>query len=99
MQVHIEINATVLNNGQTEISIAGLKKSGENDSAGGDAKEDERINLVGSENHGEIGSGESADPVFSDNDSVSRGSERWVYVPLRFLKQFLMLRRRLDCAN
>ena len=86
MQIRIEIGATVLDDGEAEIGVAGLKKSGEDDATGSDAEEDERVKVVDAENHGEVGTGESANPMLGDNDFVFHGSERRVDAAQRFLK-------------
>jgi hypothetical protein len=70
VQIRVKIGATVLDDGEAEIGVAGLKKSGEDNATGGDAEEDERVKIVDPENHGEVGTGESANTMLGDNDFV-----------------------------
>jgi hypothetical protein len=99
VQIRVEIGATVLNDGQAEICVACLKKSGEDNATCRDAEEDERVKIVGAENHGEVGTRESANTMLGDNDFIFDGSERRGDAAQGFLKQFLMLWRSLDCAE
>ena len=99
MQIRIEISTAVLDDRDAEIGVARLKKSGQDNATGSNAEENERANVVCAENHREVGTGESADTVLYDDDFVFCGSERRVDVAQWFLKQALMLRRSLDCAQ
>ena len=99
VQIGIEIGAAVLDYCESVIGVTGLKKSGENDATGRDAEQDERLNIVGAENHGQVGTGEGAHTMLGDDDFAFRGRERRVDASQWLLKQTLMSQRRLHCAE
>ena len=93
METGVEVGAAVLNDRQTEIGVGCFEQSGEDNAASGDAVENQRANVIGAEDHGEVGAGEGTDAMLGDDnfaffrrDDSRDGSER-------VLKQFLMLRR------
>jgi hypothetical protein len=65
----------------------------------GNAVENQRVNVIGAKDHGQVGAGEGTDAMLGDdnfalfrrNDSRDRSE--------RFLKQFLMLRRGFNSAE
>lgn len=51
METGVEVGAAVLNDRQTEISVGCFEQSGEDNAAGGDAVENQRVNVIGAEDH------------------------------------------------
>lgn len=99
MKTGVKVSAAVLNNRQTKIGVRGFEQSGEDYTAGGDTVEHQGIDVIGTENHGKIGSGKCTHPMFRDDYfAFFRGNESRDR-PERLLKQFLMLRRRFDGAE
>ena len=92
METGVHVGAAVFDDGEAEIGVGGFEQSGEHHTAGGDAEEDQRVNVVGAEDHGEIGAGEGADAMFrNDNFAFFRGDGRRDRAE-RSLKQVLPLR-------
>jgi hypothetical protein len=99
MEIGVEVGAAVFNDRQTEIGVGGFEQSGEDDAAGGDAVENQRVNVIDAEDHGEVGAGESADAMLGDDDfAFFRGDDSRDRSE-RFLKQFLMLCRGFNGAE
>ena len=91
VEIGVEIGAAILDHRGAEIGVRGFEQSGKNDSARGDAEKDERIDVIGAENHREVGAGERADAVFRhDNFAFSRCDGRRDRSERTF-KEFLML--------
>jgi hypothetical protein len=99
METGVEVGAAVLNDRQTEIGVGCFEQSGEDNAASGDAVENQRVNVIGAEDHGEVGAGEGTDAMLGDDNFAffrrddSRDSSE------RVLKQFLMLRRGLTAPK
>jgi len=91
MKIVVEVGATVLDDRKPEIGVGGFDQSGKHDTAGGDAEQDERVNVVDAQNHGEVGACEGAHAVLGDDNFVFfRGNNGWDRSE-RTLKQLLML--------
>ncbi len=75
IQLRVEVGAAVLDDNQAVIGVGGFAEGGEYDAAGGDAEEDKRFDVVGAEDHFEVGAGEGADAVLGDDDVVRFGSD------------------------
>ena len=93
MEIGIEVGTAILNDHQTEIGIGCFEQSGEDNAAGGDAVENQRVNVIGTEDHGEVGAGECTDAMLGDDNFAFFRRDDSGYRSQRFLKQFLMLRR------
>ena len=68
METGVEVGAAVLNDRQTEIGVGCFEQSGEDNAAGGDAVENQRVNVIGAEDHGEVGAGEGTDAMLGDDN-------------------------------
>ena len=68
MEIGIEVGAAVLNDRQTEIGVGCFEQSREDNAAGGDAVENQGVNVIGPEDHGEVGAGEGADAMLGDDN-------------------------------
>jgi hypothetical protein len=99
MEIRVEVGAAVLNDRQTEIGVGCFEQSGEDNAAGGDAVENQRVNVIGTEDHGEVGAGECTDAMLDDDNFAFLRRDDSGYRSQRFLKQFLMLRRRFNGAE
>ena len=53
METGVEVSAAIFDNREPEIGIGSLDQRRENDAAGGNAEQYQRINIVGTEDHGE----------------------------------------------
>lgn len=74
MEIRVEVGAAVLDDSEAEVVVGGFQQSGEDNAAGGDAKEDERVNVVGAKDHCKVGAGEGADAMLgNDNFALFRG--------------------------
>ena len=93
MEIGVEVGAAVLNDRQTEIGVECFEQSGEDNAAGGDTVENHRVNVIGTENHGEVGAGEGTDAMLGDDNFAFFRRDDSGYRSERFLEQFLMLRR------
>jgi len=99
MEIGVEVGAAVLDDRQTEIGVGCFEQSGEDNPAGGDAIENQRVNIIGTEDHGEIGAGERTDAMLGDDNFAFFRRDDSGYRSQRFLKQFLMLRRGFQGAE
>lgn len=59
---------------QREIGVSCFEQGGEDDAAGGDAVENQRVNVIRAENHGEVSAGEGTDTMLDDDDFASFGA-------------------------
>lgn len=64
----VEVGAAVAEDDEAIIGVGGMEQSGEDDAAGGDAEEDERVDFAGAEDHFEVRACEGADAVLGDDD-------------------------------
>ena len=96
MQLLVEIGTTVFDDDKAVIGICGFPNCRKNDTAGGDAKEDQGVDVVSAEDHFEIGTGEGADPVLGDDNVVRLWPERGMNGGCGTLEEALMLRGRFD---
>ena len=63
-QFLVEAGAAVLDYDEAVVGIGGFAEGGEHAAAGGDAEEDERFDVVGAEDHFEVGaSGKSSKEI------------------------------------
>jgi hypothetical protein len=99
MEIGVEVGTAVLNDRQTEIGVGCFEQSGEDNAAGGDAVENQRVNVIGTEDHGEVGAGEGTDAMLGDDNFAFFRRDDSGYRSERFLKQFLMLRRGFNGAE
>jgi len=99
MEIGVEVSAAVLDDRQTEIGIGCFEQSGEDNAAGGDAAENQRVNVIGAEDHGEVGAGEGTDAMLGDDNFAFFRRDDSRDRSERFLKQFLMLRRGFNGAE
>jgi len=93
METGVEVGAAIFDNCEAEIGIGSLDQRRENDAAGGNAEQYQRINIVGPEDHREVCSGECADATLGNHDFAFFGSDRRGDRSERPLKQFLVLSR------
>lgn len=99
METGVEVGAAILNDRQTEIGVGCFDQSGENNAAGGNAVENQIVNVIGVEDHGEVGAGEGTYAMLGDDDfAFFRRDDRGDRSE-RLLKQFLMLRGGLNGAE
>jgi len=99
MEIGVEVGAAVLNDRQTEIGVGCFDQSGEDNAAGGNAVENQRVNVIGADDHGEVGAGKCTDAMLGDdNFAFFRRDDRGDRSE-RLLKQFLMLRRGFNGAE
>jgi hypothetical protein len=64
MQFRLEVGAAVLDYDEAMIGIGGFVEGGEDYTTGGDAEEDERFDVVGAEDHFQVGaSGKSSKEI------------------------------------
>jgi hypothetical protein len=95
METGVEVGAAIFDNREAEIGISSLDQRRENDAAGGNAEQYQRINIVGTEDHGEVRSGECADAMLGNDDFAFFGSDRRGDRS-EPLKEFLALSGRLN---
>ena len=99
VEIGVEVGAAVLNHRQTEIGVGGFEQSGEDNAAGRDAVENQRVHVIGAKDYGEVGAGKGTDAMPGDHNFAffrrDDGGDR----SERFLKQFLMLRRGFNGAE
>ena len=93
METGVEVGAAVPNDRQTDIGVGCFEQGGEDNAASGDAIENQRVNVIGAEDHGEVGAGEGTDAMLGDDNFAFFRRDDSGYRSERFLKQFLMLRR------
>jgi hypothetical protein len=99
MEIGVDVGAAVLNDRQTEIGVSCFEQSGEDNAAGGNAVENQRVNVIGAEDHGEVSAGEGTDAMLDDDDFAFFRRDDSGDRSERFLKQFLMLRRGFNGAE
>ena len=99
METGVEVSAAIFNNREAEIGIGSLDQRRENDAAGRNAEQYQRINIVGPEDHGEVGAGEGTDAMLGDDNFALFRRDDSRDRSERFLKQFLMLRRGFNGAE
>lgn len=99
MEIGVEVGAAVFNDRQTEIGVGCFEQSGEDNAAGGDAVENQRVNVISVEDHGEVSAGEGTDAMFGDDDFAFFRGDDCGDQSERLLKQFLMLRRGFNGAE
>jgi hypothetical protein len=68
MELGIQIGAAVLDDRETIIGISSFEESGEDNAAGRNPVENQRINRTSAKNHGEIRASEGADAMIGDDD-------------------------------
>ncbi len=86
MELRIEVGTAVFDDHETKIGVSSFEQSGEDHPACRDSVKNQRIYIVGAEDHGEIGAGKGTDPVLGDNDfTIFGGDDRWDFTE-RFLK-------------
>ena len=73
MDVWVLVGAAVFDDDEAVVGVGGVKEGGEDDSASGDTEEDEGVDVVGAEDHGEVGAGEGAEAVLGDDDLADAG--------------------------
>jgi len=77
MDIRVEIGTAVLDDCQTEICVNSFEQSWEDDAAGGDAEENQRINVIGAKDHSEVGASEGTDTMLGDdNFPIFRGDNK-----------------------
>lgn len=77
MKFGVLVGAAVAQNDEAIIGVGGMEEGREDDAAGGDAEQDERLDFAGAEDHVEVRASEGADAVFGDDDVVcARGHGR-----------------------
>src|SRR4029077_16311726 len=99
METGVEVGAAIFDNCEAEIGIGSLDQRRENDAAGGNAEQYQRINIVGPEDHREVRSGECADAMLGNHDFAFLGSDRRGDRSERPLKQFLVLSRGFNSSE
>ena len=67
MELGIQISTTILNNRDTEIGVNSFEQSGQDDAAGSNAKQNQRVNVIGAKDHIEIRTGKGADAMLGDD--------------------------------
>jgi hypothetical protein len=90
METGVHVGAAVLDDSEAEVVVDGFEQSREHDTAGGNAEEDKRVNVVGAEDHPEVGSGESTDAMLGDDDFAFLWGDYRRDCSKGSLKQFLM---------
>jgi len=96
MELLVQISATIADDRETIIAVGSFKKSGQDDPAGRNPEKNQRIDVIGAEDHREIGSGEGTDPMFGDNNLILARSDSIRDRSKGLPKQLLMLLRRLN---
>jgi len=99
METGVEVSAAIFDNREAEIGIGCLDQRRENDAAGRNAEQYQRINIVGPEDHGEVGAGEGTDAMLGDDNFALFRCDDSRDRSERFLKQLLMLRRGFNGAE
>lgn len=74
MQLPVEVGTTVLYHEQTVVRVGGMEQCRQDDPAGGDAEQDECVDLFRAQDQFQVGSDEGADPVLGDDDVVANGA-------------------------
>ena len=78
MKLGIEVGAAILNHSETKIAVRGFEQSGEDNATGRDSVENQRVDVIGAKDHGEIGAGERTDAMLGNNDVAFFWSDdRW----------------------
>ena len=78
MDLGIEVSAAIFNDSKTKIGVSSFEQRGENDAAGGDSIEKQRVDVIGAKDHGKIGAGKGADAMLGNNNfTLFRGDNRW----------------------
>ena len=99
LQFGIEVGTAVLDDHQAVVGVGGLAEGGEYDAAGGDTEEDEGFDVVGAEDHFEVGACEGADAVFGDDDVFRLRSDCGVDRARGALEKAPVLRGGLDSGE
>ena len=99
MKRRVQIRAAVADHRQTIIGVGSLGQRGKHNTAGRNAEENQRIDLIGPKNHSEIRPGKSADPVLGDHDLIALRRNGIRDRSKRFPEQPLMLFRGFDGAE
>src|SRR5262249_38674915 len=68
MNLGVAVGAAVLEHDQTVVGVGGVAQGREHHAAGGDSKHHQSFDVVGAENHVEIGSGEASYSMLDDGD-------------------------------
>ena len=76
MQVRVQIGATVADDRETVVGVGRREQGGQNDAAGRNAIKDQRIDVLGAQDHREIGAGEGADPVLGNDNFILARCDR-----------------------
>ena len=70
MELGVQIGAAIADDRETVIGVSSFEKSGQDDATGRNAVENQRIDVIGAEDHREIGAGEGTDPVLGDDNFI-----------------------------
>ena len=89
----VQVSATIADHRKTVIGVSGFDKSGKDDATGRDAQKGQRIDVIGTKNHGKVRAGKGADPVLGYNDLIVLRRDGIGDCSKRFLEQPLMLLR------
>jgi len=95
----VGVRAAVLDHDQPIVSVAGMKQSGKNNSTRGDPEQNQRFNLLRPQNHVQVCSCKSADPVLGYDNVLTLWRHRGMNRAGRSLKHLLVLDRILDGAE
>lgn len=95
-QVGVSIEAAVAHDDGSVICVAGVEERRQDHTAGGDAKEDQRVDLPRPQDHLQVCAREGADAVFRDDDVGFRRAERCMDRVGRTLEKPLVLRGMKD---
>jgi hypothetical protein len=99
MKLYVQIRAAIAYDGNTIIGVSGLEKSGKDDAARRDSVKNQRIDVIGAEDHREIGASEGTDPALGDNDLILLRSDCIRDRSKGFTKELLMLLQGLNGAE
>ena len=72
----VRVRAGVREHGEAEVEVGGLPQRGEHDAARRDAREHERADAAGAQQHVEVAAGERADAALRDDRLVVAAAER-----------------------
>jgi hypothetical protein len=96
MKLCVQISAAIAYDGKTVISISSLEESGQDDATGRNSVKNQRIDVIGAEDHREIGASEGTDPALGDNNFILDRTDCIRDRSKGFSKKLLMLLRGLN---
>ena len=78
MDFRVLVRAAIAEDDEAKIFVGGVEERGEDDAAGGDAEEDERLDFARAKDHAEVRAGEGADAVLRDDNVAFLRSDGWM---------------------